>query len=70
MLWEHLFSYWFQGPNLLADDQNFKMGGDIKNREDQILRWGVWGLFFLFHQSKIPIILVSPDTALKERCLG
>ena len=34
--WEHLFFYWFQGRNLLVDDQNFKRGGDIKKREDQI----------------------------------
>ena len=30
------FFYWFQGVNLLLDDQNFKRGGDIKMREDQI----------------------------------
>ena len=34
--WEHLFFYWFQGRNLLVDDQNFKRGEDIKKREDQI----------------------------------
>ena len=38
VLWEHLFVYWFQGRNLLVDDQNFKRGGDVKNREDQISR--------------------------------
>ena len=27
--------YWFQGRNLLRDDQNFKRGGDFKTGEDQ-----------------------------------
>ena len=26
----------FEGRNLLMDDQNFKRGGDVKKREDQI----------------------------------
>ena len=30
------FIYWFQGCNLLLDDQYFKRGEDIKKREDQI----------------------------------
>ena len=54
--------YWFQGLNLLVDDQ--KEGGlNIK-------------VEFLFcYQSEsmsyfAPFIPVFPDTALKERCLG
>ena len=66
--WEHLFFYWFQGRNLLVDDQNFKKGGDIKKREDQISRRES---FFLLYQSKltshfVPVIPVSPDTTLKR----
>ena len=30
------FFYQFQGRNLLVDDQDFKKGGDIKKRENQI----------------------------------
>ena len=37
--------YWFQGRNLLWDDQNFKRGGDDKKEENQISREGV--LFLL-----------------------
>ena len=41
-------------------------------REDQISRKGY---FFFYHQLKlmshfVPVTLVSPDTTLKERCLG
>ena len=40
---EHLFFiYWFQGRNLLVDDQNFKRGGDVKKREDQRRFFGVF----------------------------
>ena len=64
--------YWFQGRNLLLDNQNFEKGGDIKKREDQISRWRT--LFFVFYQSKlmshfVSVIPVSPDTKPKERCL-
>ena len=30
------FFYWFQGHNLLGNDQNFKMGGSFKKVENQI----------------------------------
>ena len=53
--WEHLFVYWFQGRNLLVDDQNFKRGGDVKKREDQISRGGV--LFFFFVNQNLCHIL-------------
>ena len=52
--------------------KNFKRVGNIKKREDQISRVES---FFLFCQSKlmshfVPVILVSSDTTLKERCIG
>ena len=71
--WEHFsIFYWFQGRNLLVDNQSFKNGGNVKKREDQISRGS---LFFLFYQSKlmshfVPVTPVSPDTTLKERCLA
>ena len=54
------------------DDQNFKKVGDIKKREDQISSGEV---FFLSCQSKLmshfaTVILVSPDTTFKGKCLG
>ena len=56
------------------DVQNFKKVGDVTKGEDQISR-GV--LFFFFinqnlisHFDFVPVIPVSPDTALKWRCLG
>ena len=30
--------YWFQGRNLLGDNQNFKRGGHVKKGKDQISR--------------------------------
>ena len=65
--------YWFQGRNLLVDDQIFKRGGDFKKRENQISRR--LSLFFSFLSIKtmshfVPVIPVSPETALKETCLG
>ena len=61
--------YWFQGQNLLGDDQNSKKGGEVKKGEDQISR-GEY--FFLFYQLKVlsHFAPVSPDTILKERSLG
>ena len=66
--------YWFQGRNLLVDDQNAKRGGDVKNSEDQISRGS---LLFPFYQPKlmshfdfVSVIPVFPDTTLKERYLG
>ena len=60
--------YWFQGRNLLGDNQNFKIGGDVKNGENQISRveW-----FLLFYQSKLlsHFVPVSLDTTLKETSL-
>ena len=74
MSWEHLFFTGFQGRNLLVDDKNFKRDGCVKKREDQISRGS---LDFLFHQSKlishfdvVPVITISPDITLKERCRG
>ena len=57
----------------MVDDQNFKSSGDIKKKEDQISRRKYF--FSPFFQSKVmshlvPVILVFPDTTLKERCLG
>ena len=37
-----LFFYWFQGRNLLIDDQNFKRGGDVKKGEGSIIKAGVF----------------------------
>ena len=70
--WEHLFFYWFQGRNLLVDDRNLKRGGDIKEGGSNIKGEP---FFFFFYQSTLmshlaPVIPVSPDTTLKERCLG
>ena len=64
-----LFFYWFQGRNLLGDDQNFKRVGDAKKGESQISRGQ---RFFLFYQSQVlsHFVPVSPDTTLKERSLG
>ena len=45
--WKHLFLYWFQGRNLLVGDQNFKWGGNIKKREDQISRAESFFKFFI-----------------------
>ena len=61
--------YWFQDRNLLEDDQNFKMGGDVKKGENQISREES---FFLLYQSKLlpHFFSVSPDTTLKEKTLG
>ena len=39
-----LFFEWFQGWNLLGDDQNFKRCGDVKNGENQISK----GMVFSF----------------------
>ena len=69
---EHLFFfYWFQGRNLLVSYQNFKRRGDIKKREVQMSREGV----FFITQSKlmshfVPVIPVSRETTLKKRYLG
>ena len=67
MLWEQLCFYWFQGRNILWDDQNFKRGGDVKKGENQISK----GESFFYYQLKpasqfVAVILVSPDTALRE----
>ena len=66
--------YWFQGRNLLVDDQNAKRGGDVKKSENQISR-GI--LLFPFYQSKlmshfdfVSVIPVFPYTNLKERYPG
>ena len=72
MSWKQLFFYWFEGRNLLGDDQNSKRGGDVKKGKDRISRWEP---FFLFYQlilmsHFVAVIPVSPDTTLKERCLG
>ena len=65
-----LFFYWFRGRNLLEDDQNCKMGGDVKKGENQISMGEGEGV--LFYQSKLlpHFVPVSPDTTLKERSLG
>ena len=60
------FFYWFQGRNLLVDDPYFKRGGDIEKRQDQISS----GESFFLMSHFVPVIPVSPDTTLKERCLG
>ena len=65
-------SYWFQGLNLIVDYESFKRGGWIKKRENQISRGD---FFFFFYHSKlmplfVPVTPVSPDTTLKESCLG
>ena len=66
--WEQSFFNWFQGVNLLGDDQNFKRGGEVKKGENQISRGK---LFFLLYQSKLlsHFVLVFPDTTLNERSL-
>ena len=65
--------YFFQGPNLLVDDQNFKRGGDVKKTEDYILKRESFLLFYqphvVSHFDFVPFIPVSPDTTLKERRL-
>ena len=65
------FFYSFQGHNLLIVDQNFKRGGNVKNREDQISM----GQSLCINKNVcrfgfVPVIPVSPDATLKERCLG
>ena len=72
--WKHIFFYWFQGRNLLVDDQNAKRGGDVKKSENQISR-GI--LLFPFYQSKlmshfdfVSVIPVFPYTNVKERYPG
>ena len=67
----NFFFYSFQGHNLLIVDQNFKRGGNVKNREDQISM----GQSFCINKNVcrfgfVPVIPVSPDATLKERCLG
>ena len=50
LLWEQFFLNLFQGHNLLVNDQNFKIGGNIKKREDQVSRKSIFFLrqfFFL-----------------------
>ena len=66
--WEQSFFDWFQGRNLLGDDQNFKRGGEVKKGENQISRGE---LFFLFCQSKLlsHFVPVFPDPTLNERSL-
>ena len=36
--WEQPYFYWFQGRNLLGNDQNFNRDGDVKKRENQMPR--------------------------------
>ena len=50
----------------MVDDPNFKRGGDIEKRQDQISS----GESFFLMSHFVPVIPVSPDTTLKERCLG
>ena len=67
--WEHnSFFYWFQGRNLLGNDQNFKRGREVKKVEKKISREES---SFLFHQSKLlsNFATISPDTIIKERSL-
>ena len=45
--------YWFQGQNLLGDDQNSKKGGEVKKGEDQISR-GEYFFLFLSIKSLVP----------------
>ena len=71
VLCNFFFFYSFQGHNLLIVDQNFKRGGNVKNREDQISM----GQSFCINKNVcrfgfVPVIPVSPDATLKERCLG
>ena len=69
MSWEQSLLNWFQGQNLLGDDQHFKKewgsqkGGESNIKEESL---------FLFYQSKLlsHFVPVSSDTILKERSLG
>ena len=60
---------WFEGWNLLGDDQNFKKGLGIQKKENQMSRGD---FFFFVSQSKLlsHFFHVFPDTTLKERSLG
>ena len=60
-----LLCNWFEGWNLLGDDQDFKKGFGIQKEENQISR----GEFFFFiNQSKLlsHYFHVSPGTTLKR----
>ena len=61
------FFYWFQGRNLLVDDQNFKRGGDMKKRKDQIPRGSLFSPFLSIKTLLyfVPVFPVFQDTILK-----
>ena len=69
VLWDgvvekQLLFYWFQGRNLLGDDQNFNRRGYVKKMRESKIKGGVF--FKIFSQSKSlsHFVTVSPDTTL------
>ena len=57
--WEHLVIYWFQGRDLLVDDQNLKTGEDVKNQG---------GFFFPFLSIKMYITFSSCYSCFSGYC--
>ena len=66
---ELFLTHWFQGRNLLGDDQNLKhgwrsrKGGESNIKEESFF-------FFINQNSFSHFVPAYPDTTLKERSLG
>ena len=69
VLWGHSSFLLVSRSELLRDDQSFKRDREVKKGENQISKGSLFFSFinqnFLSH-----FVSVSPDTTLKEKCLG